>query len=143
MKPYLKLYLGAGVLVASHCLAQSPPAAKDVLPAITAESCRAIDEKLVSFGTRHTLSDDKSETRGVGAARRWIKSELESFNKDGGKLEVSFEEFVAPKGKRIPEPTPAANVIAILPGTMPEAAGRRYYVMGHYDSMPSPRYNPG
>jgi hypothetical protein len=119
----------------------SPPAARDILPAITAESCRAIDAKLASFGTRHTLSDTKSDTRGVGAARRWIKAELESYNKDGGRLEVSFEEFVAPKGKRIPEPTPVANVIAVLPGTMPEAAGRRYYVMGHYDSMPSPRYN--
>jgi hypothetical protein len=139
----LGIGLASALVLASVASAQpsGPPAAKDVLPAITAESCRAIDEKLVSFGTRHTLSDDKSETRGVGAARHWIKSELESFNKDGGKLEVSFEEFIAPKGKRIPEPTPTANVIAILPGTMPEAAGRRYYVMGHYDSMPSPRYN--
>src|SRR5204862_610038 len=48
---------------------------------------------------------------------------------------------VAPKGKRIAQPTPVANVVAVLPGTMPEAAGRRYYVVGHYDSMPSPRYN--
>jgi Zn-dependent M28 family amino/carboxypeptidase len=139
-------YVGLLVLSAATAVISGqtggPPAAKDVLPAISAEVCRGIDEKLASFGTRHTLSDTASETRGVGAARRWIKSELESFNKDGGKLEVSFEEFIAPKGKRIPEPTPTANVIAILPGTMPEAAGRRYYVMGHYDSMPSPRYNP-
>ena len=140
MSPARILLILAGV-TASSCLAQGPPAAKDVLPAITRDACRAIDEKLVSFGTRHTLSDDKSETRGVGAARRWIKRELEAANEGGGKLEVSFEEFIAPKGKRIPEPTPTANVIAILPGTMPEAAGRRYYVMGHYDSMPSPTYN--
>jgi hypothetical protein len=135
------LTLSAATAIVSAQTGGPPPTAKDVLPAITADNCRKTDEKLVSFGTRHSLSDDKSESKGVGAARQWMKSELESFNKGGGKLEVSFEEFIAPKGKRIPEPTPTANVIAILPGTMPEAAGRRYYVMGHYDSMPSPRYN--
>src|SRR5436190_11173141 len=112
-----------------------------MLREISPARIRVMDGKLASFGTRHTLSDTKSETRGVGAARNWIKSEFESFNKDGGKLQVALDEFMAPNGKRIPEPTPTANVIAILPGTMPEAAGRRYYVMGHYDSMPSPRYN--
>jgi hypothetical protein len=134
----------------SSCLAQtippSPSAARDILPEISAARLREYDQKLVSFGTRHTLSDPTSDTHGVGAARRWIKSQLESFNKDEGagpgKLEVSFEEFTAPKGRRIAAPTPTANVIAILPGTMPEAAGRRYYVMGHYDSIPSPHYNP-
>jgi len=124
----------------------TPTPAKQILPTISATNLRGYDEKLVSFGTRHTLSDPKSETHGVGAARLWIKSQLESFNKDAGqgagKLEVSFEEFTAPKGRRIAEPTATANVMAILPGTMPEAAGRRYYVMGHYDSMPSPHFNP-
>lgn len=141
MKTILSCVVGA-VCAGSACgQAVAPPSAKDLLPAITPEACRAIDTKLVSFGTRHTLSDTKSQTRGVGAARLWIKSELESYNTGGGKLEVALDEFIAPKGKRIPEPTPTANVIAILPGTMPQAAGRLYYVMGHYDSMPSPRYN--
>ena len=120
-----------------------PPTAKDILPAITKEDVQKIDEKLASFGTRHTLSDITSETRGIGAppAAGSRPSSSPTTKWGGGKLEVSFEEFTAPKGKRIPEPTPTANVIAILPGTMPEAAGRRYYVMGHYDSMPTPRYN--
>ncbi|MEX2218935.1 MAG: M20/M25/M40 family metallo-hydrolase [Phycisphaerales bacterium] len=116
----------------------APPTAQEVMALISPDSCKALDEKLVSFGTRHTLSDTTSETRGVGAARRWIKQELESYIKaSGGRLRVSLEEFEAPRGPRIPQPTPVANVVAILPGGMPEAAARRYYVVGHYDSMPS------
>lgn len=112
------------------------------MSAITADSAKRTDEKLVSFGTRHTLSDTSSPTRGIGAARNWIKEELERYAAaGGGRLQVSFEEFEAPKGKRIPAPTPVMNIVAVLPGTMPQAAARRYYVVGHYDSMPSPTYN--
>src|SRR5262245_16450622 len=68
------------------------PTCRRMMDAISAERVRAIDDKLVSFGTRHTLSDTTSETRGIGAARKWIKGELESYNKGGGKLEVAFEE---------------------------------------------------
>src|SRR5437016_4921450 len=97
--PFLSVVVGTGMLAVGLAQGQaSSPAAKDVLPAITPEVCRGIDTKLVSLGTRHTLSDAKADGQGVGAARRWIKSELESYNKDGGKLEVSFEEFIAPKG---------------------------------------------
>lgn len=137
----------AALLSLASGLAGDPPAqskaAQDVMAAISPDHCRAIDEKLVSFGTRHTLSDPTHPTRGIGAARTWIKEELERYSKaGGGHLQVSLEEFTAPKGKRIAAPTPAANIVAVLPGTMPEAAGRRYYVVGHYDSMPSPTYNP-
>lgn len=132
--------LAAAALAAAFA---APPAAKEVADLITPDSCKAIDEKLVSFGTRHTLSDPTSETRGVGAARQWIKAELERYAQTGaGRLRVSLEEFTAPKGRRIAQPTPVANVVAVLPGTMPEAAGRRYYVVGHYDTMPSGTYNP-
>jgi len=118
----------------------SPEAAK-VLERISPQSLRVMNHKLVSFGTRHTLSAAEGD-RGVGAARRWIKSHLESFNvptKDGepGKLEVSFEEFTAPKGMRVPAPLATANVVAVLRGSNPESTNRMYYVVGHYDSMPT------
>ncbi|MBQ4890304.1 M28 family metallopeptidase [Shewanella sp. MMG014] len=72
--------------------------------------------KLVSFGTRHTLSETESDTRGIGAARRWIKSEFERISADcGGCLEVVMVgETVS--GKRIPEPTEVVNVFAIQRG---------------------------
>jgi len=56
--------------------------------------------KLVSFGTRHTMSDTQSETRGIGAARRWIKAELERCGA-GTPLQVAFDSHMAPVSARI------------------------------------------
>jgi len=88
--------------------------------------------KLVSFETRHTMSDTVSETRGIGAARRWIKSELERCG--AGKLQVSFDSHIAPVSARISRPTEIVNVVATLPGTQDASKDRLYVVSGHYDS---------
>lgn len=109
------------------------------IPSLPAETANAISSEhlkndvdtLVSFGTRHTLSDTTSQTRGIGAARRWLKSQLESISPN---LQVRFEEFEAPKSQRLPEGGHVVNVVAVLPGSMPEAKSRAYYVVGHYDS---------
>jgi hypothetical protein len=108
----------------------------DVHQRITPEGVRHSVEMLVSFGTRHTMSDAMSATRGIGAARRWIREELASIEPKG-RLEVFDETFQTPKGPRIDVPTELVNVIAVLPGLMPEATNRRYYVVGHYDSRAS------
>ncbi|WP_254504292.1 M20/M25/M40 family metallo-hydrolase [Duganella vulcania] len=91
--------------------------------------------KLVGFRTRHTMSDTVSETEGIGAARRWIKSELERCGAaQGGRLQVAFDSHVAPVSARISRPTEIVNVVATLPGTQPASADRMYVVSGHYDS---------
>ncbi len=106
-----------------------------VMAGVTADHCRADIEKLVSFGTRHSLSDTESPTRGIGAARRWIKSEFDAISaQNGGRLKASFEEFDVPQGPRMPRDAHLVNVVAVLPGTDPGQAGRRYYVVGHYDT---------
>jgi len=71
--------------------------------------------KLVSFGTRHTLSDTLSQTRGIGAARRWIKSEFENISKRCNNcLEVSYQRNLVPKNdRRIIKDTWVVNVLAI------------------------------
>lgn len=121
----------------------SPPTAKEVMSGIDVAYVKATNYKLASFGTRHSLSDATSPTRGIGAARNWMKSEFETYNGSGeGKLQVSFEEFEPPVSGRVSKATKFVNVVAVLPGTMPEAAGRRYYVVGHYDSMPSDVMDP-
>lgn len=75
-------------------------------------------EKLVSFGTRHTLSETESDTRGIGAARRWIMAEFERISADcGGCLEVMVQRETFSGERRIPEPTEVVNVVAILRGT--------------------------
>ncbi|GAB1309350.1 M20/M25/M40 family metallo-hydrolase [Urechidicola sp. KH5] len=76
-------------------------------------------ETLANFGTRHTLSDTISETRGIGAARRWIKSEFEQISQDCNNcLEVSYNsDIVKADGRRIVFDTKVVNVVAIQRGT--------------------------
>lgn len=91
--------------------------------------------KLVGFRTRHTMSDTVSETEGIGAARRWIKSELERCGAaQGGRLQVAFDSHIAPVSARISRPTEIVNVVATLPGTQAASVDRMYVVSGHYDS---------
>jgi hypothetical protein len=89
--------------------------------------------KLVSFETRHTMSDTTSETTGIGAARRWIKAELERCGA-GTRLTVDFDSHIAPVSARISRPTEIVNVVATLPGTQDASKDRLYVVSGHYDS---------
>lgn len=106
-----------------------------VLSEISAKNIEATIGKLVSFGTRHTLSDTQSDTRGIGAARRWIQSEFERYSKEnGGRLEVTLDDFTQPPGERNPQPVQVVNVVATLLGTQPESRDRIYVVTGHYDS---------
>ena len=89
-------------------------------------------EKLVGFGTRHTLSDTTSDKRGIGAARRWVKSRFEQISKDcGGCIEVVTPSQVF-TGKRVPKPTEVMDVVAIKRG---KGDPQRVIVMtGHLDS---------
>ncbi|MCL4105722.1 UNVERIFIED_CONTAM: hypothetical protein GTU68_028599 [Idotea baltica] len=99
-------------------------------------------EKLVSFGTRHTLSDTVSETRGIGAARRWIKSEFEKISSDCGNcLEVKYQSGDVKPGesRRIPDGVHIVNVMATKRGSIyPD----RYIIMsGDIDSRVSDPLN--
>lgn len=94
--------------------------------------------KLVSFETRHTLSQTDSDTRGIGAARRWIEAELRACSQAaGGRLQVSTQEWLEPISRRVARPTTLVNVIATLPGDAPSSKDRLLIVSGHYDSMNS------
>src|SRR5262245_5111244 len=64
-------------------------------------------DKLAGFGTRHSLSDSKSDTRGIGAAARWLKARFDEIAPHaGGRLQVKLADFVAPQGERVPKPWP-------------------------------------
>ncbi|HUC30419.1 MAG TPA: M28 family metallopeptidase [Candidatus Acidoferrum sp.] len=112
------------------------------LKEISAQRIRANIEKLVSFGTRSTISAQDPAAipsgRGIGAAREWIKSEFERYSKDcGGCLEVKTDSFTEQPGERIPKATEITNVYAVLRGSDPANAGRIVLVSGHYDSRNS------
>ena len=63
---------------------------KDVAASVSEARQRATIEALVGFGTRHTMSETKSDKRGIGAARRWVAAKFASISKDcGGKLTVA------------------------------------------------------
>lgn len=109
-----------------------------ILREISPQRIQATIDKLVSFGTRHTMSDTVSETRGIGAARRWIKSELERCGAAaGGRLQVAFDGHLHPIDRRLSRPTEIVNVVATLPGTQAASQDRMYVVSGHYDSRNS------
>lgn len=93
-------------------------------------------QTLVSFGTRHTLSETESETRGIGAARRWIKDEFDKISKQCGDcLEVFYQSEVISGETRIPNPTEVISVIAIQKGL---SDPNRYVLMsGDIDSRVS------
>lgn len=73
---------------------------------------------LAGFGTRHTLSETDSDTRGIGAARRWLKAEFDSISEAcGGCLEVFYVSDVVSGTARVPDPVEVVNVVAIQRGT--------------------------
>ena len=100
---------------------------------VTPARIRATDSTLVAFGTRHTMSDTLSPTRGIGAARRWIHAELSRYATDcGGCLKVEYDAEVMVV-ERHPQKarTNVVNVLAWLPG---RDTSRVVVIGGHYDS---------
>src|SRR5216110_1599050 len=92
--------------------------------------------KLVSFGTRNTLSEQDNPNRGIGAARDWLYGEFQKAAAPSeGRMTVEKQTFEQPKGMRVPQPTMLTNIVATLKGTQPESVNRVYVVSGHYDSM--------
>ncbi|HEX7117825.1 MAG TPA: M28 family metallopeptidase [Longimicrobiales bacterium] len=116
-----------------------PPGQQPVLYEIaTATSAERIERdlaRLVGFGTRHSASDTLSDTRGIGAARRWIHAQFEQISAEcGGCLEVFYVGEVV-EARRLAEPTRVVNVVAVQRG---KTDPNRYILMGgHYDSRNS------
>lgn len=113
----------SALLILLFCLSFTQAQKKQVLYDIIEQVSSARLEKdintLVNFGTRHTLSDTLSKSRGIGAARRWIKSEFETISKNCNDcLEVFYQKnYFTPKdGDRIVKPVWINNVVAIQRG---------------------------
>src|SRR3954452_21164171 len=80
---------------------------------VSAERIRQYDLKLVSFGTRHTMSAAEGPP-GIGAAREWIPSDFDQISKDCPDcLDVEPHEFTQPVSDRVSKPTQIVNVYAI------------------------------
>src|ERR1700743_3604704 len=115
---------------------------KKMCDEVSSKNIEAIIRKLVSFKTRHTLSDTTSKTIGIGAARNWIKAEYEKYAADShGRMTVQFDTFTQQKKERVDKSVKLKNVLAILKGTDPKDT-RVYIVSGNYDSRISDIMEP-
>jgi len=125
--------------------AQTPPPAEpqllhELAADVSAARIEADIRTLVDFGTRHTLSDTTSETRGIGAARRWVKAEFEAISAEcGGCLEVFYVSDFIEGETRIPDRTEVVSVVALQRGTLDP--DRMVFMAGDIDSRVSDPMN--
>lgn len=142
----IALPLTAGALLAAGAAAnnhENPPGEvqrlHDFVGQVSADRIETDIRKLAGFGTRHTLSDTVSETRGIGAARRWIEAE---FNRIAEGCEAELDVYTISDtftGRRIPEPTEVVNVIAVQRGILDPS--RVVVMSGDIDSRVSDPLN--
>jgi len=137
MKKILFLLILLALMIPSRAqtIINRDPEIKKMVDEISKEKIEQHVRKLVSFHTRHNLSDQNDPAKGIGAAWNWIKSEMEkSIPSSGGRLEVKFEDYtVGGEGQRIPKVTGLKNVVATLNGNDP-ADDRILIVSAHFDS---------
>ncbi|NNE03522.1 MAG: M28 family peptidase [Eudoraea sp.] len=135
MKKLLTLVL---CLLVQQLFSQSSDDIYKIINSVSAEEIKADVTTLTNFGTRHTLSDTLSDTRGIGAARRWIKGDFEQISSDCGNcLDVFYQKELVKKGdnQRIVKDVWIVNVVAIQKGTK---YPNRYIIMsGDIDSRVS------
>ena len=138
----LPLLAGLYFSTSTQSIAQEPVRLDDDIKKMVNEiSAKKLEEdvrKMVSFGTRHTLSTTTSKKEGIGAAREWVKSEFEKYAQAaGGRMNVEMDRFIIKAdGRRVPQDVEMANVMATLKGTDPND-DRVFIVSGHLDSRVS------
>jgi hypothetical protein len=120
------------LLAAPLLLAAAPVPPHRIADNVQAQSLRVMIERLVSFGTRHTLSSQTDPKRGIGASLRWTESEFRRYSRAcGGCLQIATPSDVV-TGRRVPTPTKVTNVFAIQRGTT--TPNRVVIISGHIDS---------
>lgn len=113
------LSIGLFLLFSGPAFAQTDQRIYDIIDAVSADRIERDITTLANFGTRHTLSDTLSQTRGIGAARRWIKSEFDGISAACGDcLEVFYQKDLVKKGDnaRIVHDVEVVNVVAVQRG---------------------------
>lgn len=115
-----KFFFLLGIIITTNLNAQTDIRLYSIIDAVSAQRLENDIRTLANFGTRNTFSDTISKTRGIGAARRWIKAEFDKIdNNCNNCLEVFYQkDLVTPKdGNRIPKEAYVVNVVAVQKGT--------------------------
>ncbi|QXP74599.1 M28 family peptidase [Tenacibaculum sp. AHE15PA] len=107
-------------IITSTLIAQTDAKIYDIINTISSDRIKADIKTLTEFGTRNTFSDTISNTRGIGAARRWVKSEFDKISTDCNNcINTMYQkDFVTKEGnRRVPHDAWIVNVVAIQKGT--------------------------
>jgi len=119
-----------GLLPCLLLVAAAPPSPdgklRQIVQPVSGEQMKQTVERLVSFGTRHTLSSQTDPKRGIGAAVRWAEAEMKSFGLE------TLQTCDTVTGRRVPTPTKVCNAVAIQRGT--ERPNDVVIITGHIDS---------
>jgi len=129
------LILGFGLSSKAQTIVNRNSDIDKMVKSVNADSLKAYITKMVAFGTRSTISDTKSKTKGIGAARNWVVGKFTQFAKQGdGRLSAFLDTVtIKPDGKRVDQQIVLGNAVAILKGTDPQDK-RVFVVSGHLDS---------
>lgn len=111
---------------------------QNMVQQVSADSLQSYIKTMVSFGTRNTLSNQSSTTRGIGAARKWVLHKFNQFAATSkGRLTAVIDTItLPPDGRRVDRPILLGNVVATLKGTDPQD-NRVFIISGHLDNMRS------
>jgi len=122
----------------AQTIIQKDPEIESMVAQVNSDSLQSYIQKLVSFGTRNTLSTQDNPNRGIGAARNWVLSKFNSFAKNtkGRFTALVDTTTLFPNGKRIDSITILGNVMGVLKGN--DSTDKRIFIVsGHLDNMRS------
>lgn len=126
------------IMSTAQTIIQRDAAIAQLVKEVSADSLKAYVSKLVSFGTRSTLSSTINKQKGIGAAREWVVQKFNEFGKNSNGRLTAYVDTITlmPDGKRIDAVTSLGNAMATLKGTDP-SDDRIYLISGHLDSRVS------
>ena len=129
------LIIYAVINASAQMIIQKDAAIEKMVSEVNADSLKSYINKLVSFGTRSTLSTTSDNKKGIGAARDWVISKFTEFAKNSnGRMTVELDKWILPAdGKRVDVAADMGNAMAILHGT--DTSDKRIFIIsGHMDS---------
>jgi Zn-dependent M28 family amino/carboxypeptidase len=119
----------------SQAIIQKDPEIEKMVSEVSKDSLKLYITKLVSFGTRSTLSTQTNPNRGIGAARKWVLSKFNEFAQQSrGRLTAFIDTTTLQPSRRVDRKILLGNVVATLKGTDPND-DRIFIISGHLDNM--------
>ena len=130
------VFVWTAQLSLSQTIVQRDPEIEAMVKEVSADSLRLYISKMVSFGTRNTLSSTSNKNRGIGAARNWVLHKFNDLAKSSNGRLTAFIDATpyAPDGRRVDHTISLGNVVATLKGTDPKD-NRIFIISGHLDNM--------